>query len=165
MKSVEQSSRSLPLSLESANIIRAKLGLPDVRASSNKQHHLTGLDKSSRSNRDKGSTSETNYFASESRISNSDHNISDNDNDNSNNNDINMITPLSSIPKTNFECTNESGQFISGLFPDHKTGCRVWHLCSNNRKHSFLCPSGTIFNAKLRICDWRYNVKCDSNNI
>ena len=70
--------------------------------------------------------------------------------------------PLSTIPKTDFECTDSKGRFVSGLFADHKTGCQVWHLCSNNRKYSFLCPSGTIFNAKLRICDWRYNVKCEN---
>lgn len=70
--------------------------------------------------------------------------------------------PLSTIPKTDFECTDKRGRFVSGLFADSKTGCQVWHLCSNNRKYSFLCPSGTIFSAKLRICDWRYNVKCEN---
>ena len=70
--------------------------------------------------------------------------------------------PLSTIPKTDFECTDRRGRFVAGLFADTKTGCQVWHLCSNNRKYSFLCPSGTIFNAKLRICDWRYNVKCEN---
>lgn len=72
--------------------------------------------------------------------------------------------PLSAIPKTDFECTDKKGRFVSGLFADHKTGCQVWHLCSNNRKYSFLCPSGTIFNAKVRICDWRYNVKCENTS-
>lgn len=67
---------------------------------------------------------------------------------------------LSAIPKTDFECTDPRGRFVSGLFADVRTGCQVWHLCSNNRKYSFLCPTGTIFNAKVRICDWRYNVKC-----
>lgn len=70
--------------------------------------------------------------------------------------------PLNTIPKTDFECTDHKGKFVSGLFADHKTGCQVWHLCSTNRKYSFLCPSGTIFNAKLRICDWRYNVRCEN---
>lgn len=27
-------------------------------------------------------------------------------------------------------------------------------------RHSFLCPNGTIFNQKKRICDWWYNVDC-----
>lgn len=74
-----------------------------------------------------------------------------------------MGAPLNSIPKTDFECTDKRGKFVTGLFADHKTGCQVWHLCSNNRKYSFLCPSGTIFNAKLRICDWRHNVKCEQS--
>lgn len=64
------------------------------------------------------------------------------------------------IPKTDFECADKKGRFLSGLFADTKTGCQVWHLCSNNRKYSFLCPSGTIFSQKLGICDWRYNVRC-----
>lgn len=70
----------------------------------------------------------------------------------------------SGIPKTDFECTDKSGKFVSGLFADYKTKCQVWHLCSNNRKYSFLCPAGTVFNAKTRICDWRYNVKCDAES-
>lgn len=73
-----------------------------------------------------------------------------------------MGASQTTIPKTDFECTDKAGRFVSGLFADQDTGCRVWHLCSNNRKYSFLCPSGTVFNAKLRICDWRYNVKCDA---
>ena len=68
---------------------------------------------------------------------------------------------LNSIPKTDFECTDKRGRFVSGLFADTKTGCRVWHLCANNRKYSFLCPTSTIFNSKARICDWRHNVKCE----
>lgn len=65
-----------------------------------------------------------------------------------------------SIPKTDFECTDKRGQFVAGLFADVKTGCRVWHLCSNNRKYSFLCPTGTIFNSKVNSCDWKHSVKC-----
>lgn len=72
-------------------------------------------------------------------------------------------TSTGTIPKTDFECTDKRGKFVSGLFADTKTGCQVWHLCSNNRKYSFLCPSGTIFSEKLRICDWRYNVRCEKS--
>lgn len=69
-------------------------------------------------------------------------------------------SPYNSIPKTDFECTNKKGQFVSGLFADVKTGCRVWHLCSNNRRYSFLCPTGTIFNSKVNSCDWKHSVRC-----
>ena len=32
---------------------------------------------------------------------------------------------------------------------------------SGQRQSSFLCPRGTIFNQKHRVCDWWYNVKCE----
>ncbi|KAG9511267.1 hypothetical protein GZH46_00155, partial [Fragariocoptes setiger] len=73
-----------------------------------------------------------------------------------------VASPNSSIPKTDFECSDKTGRFMTGVFADVATNCRVWHLCASNRKHSFQCPAGTQFNQKLRICDWRYNVKCGS---
>lgn len=75
------------------------------------------------------------------------------------------VASSGAIPKTDFECTDKRGRFVAGLFADTKTGCQVWHLCANNRKYSFLCPAGTIFNEKLRICDWRYNVRCATNSL
>lgn len=39
---------------------------------------------------------------------------------------------------------------------------QVFHVCeSGKRQSSFLCPKGTIFNQKHRVCDWWYNVKCE----
>ena len=32
-----------------------------------------------------------------------------------------------------------------------------------NRKHSFLCPNGTIFSQQLLTCDWWYNVDCQTS--
>ena len=38
----------------------------------------------------------------------------------------------------------------------------MFHVCeSGKRQSSFLCPKGTIFNQKHRVCDWWYNVKCE----
>ena len=38
----------------------------------------------------------------------------------------------------------------------------MFHVCeSGKRQSSFLCPRGTIFNQKHRVCDWWYNVKCE----
>lgn len=34
---------------------------------------------------------------------------------------------------------------------------------SGKRQSSFLCPRGTIFNQKHRVCDWWYNVKCEDS--
>lgn len=35
-------------------------------------------------------------------------------------------------------------------------------MCQGHRKHSFLCPRGTIFSQKSGVCDWWYNVECQS---
>ena len=41
---------------------------------------------------------------------------------------------------------------------------QVFHVCeSGKRQSSFLCPRGTIFNQKHRVCDWWYNVKCEDS--
>ena len=41
---------------------------------------------------------------------------------------------------------------------------QVFHVCeSGKRQSSFLCPKGTIFNQKHRVCDWWYNVKCEES--
>ncbi len=40
----------------------------------------------------------------------------------------------------------------------------MFHVCeSGKRQSSFLCPKGTIFNQKHRVCDWWYNVKCEDS--
>lgn len=64
---------------------------------------------------------------------------------------------LNNIPKTGFEC---SDQRIDGVYADVETGCQVWHVCQSGAHHSFLCPAGTIFNAKNGVCDWWYNTRC-----
>ncbi|KAJ6215737.1 hypothetical protein RDWZM_010237 [Blomia tropicalis] len=64
---------------------------------------------------------------------------------------------LSAIPKTEFDCSKRS---VDGVYADQETGCQVWHVCQGSMQHSFLCPGGTIFNAKNGVCDWWYNAKC-----
>ncbi|GFQ64537.1 chitin-binding type-2 domain-containing protein [Trichonephila clavata] len=62
------------------------------------------------------------------------------------------------IPHTDFDCGPQPG-----LYADPYTDCQVWHMCPGGNlspRHSFLCPNGTIFNQKKRICDWWYNVDC-----
>uniref|UniRef100_T1JLX2 Chitin-binding type-2 domain-containing protein n=1 Tax=Strigamia maritima TaxID=126957 RepID=T1JLX2_STRMM len=40
----------------------------------------------------------------------------------------------------------------------------VWHICDlENRKSSFLCTNGTIYNQIARVCDWWFNVDCGSS--
>lgn len=159
--------KSPTLSLQKANQIKAKLGLlTGTSVSSRAQSQRAKRQQHPNSNWQLDNQSQQ---ASMNTISTLDPNSNSNDQDDINRqNDLTsqggqlIGAPLNSIPKTDFECTDKEGRFVSGLFADTKTGCQVWHLCSNNRKYSFLCPSGTIFNAKLRICDWRYNVKCEN---
>ncbi|RWS24515.1 uncharacterized protein B4U80_04806 [Leptotrombidium deliense] len=67
---------------------------------------------------------------------------------------------LSEIPKTSFSC---NGFENPGYYADYETGCQVWHYCqSDKRQDKFLCPNGTIFNQNTRICDWWFNVRCES---
>ncbi|EEB10323.1 conserved hypothetical protein [Pediculus humanus corporis] len=48
-----------------------------------------------------------------------------------------------------------------GYFADPEAGCQVWHWClPSGAKYSFLCPNGTLFNQRVRVCDWWFNVDC-----
>lgn len=153
------------LSIQKANLIKAKLGLTvNTKSNHNNWQQQSALNHNNNQNTASVAAS-TNNILTADPTSGGEFNA-DKNNLNSIASDSNgqlIGAPLNSIPKTDFECTDKKGKFISGLFADHKTGCQVWHLCSNNRKYSFLCPSGTIFSAKLRICDWRYNVKCENS--
>ena len=68
------------------------------------------------------------------------------------------------IPLTNFDCRNVE---YPGFYADLETGCQVYHSCGSRggRRHSFICPNGTIFSQEYLICDWWFNVRClDSHN-
>lgn len=42
--------------------------------------------------------------------------------------------------------------------------CQVWHWClPSGHVYSFVCPVGTVFNQKVRVCDWWFNVHCPSS--
>ena len=36
-------------------------------------------------------------------------------------------------------------------------------MCALNTKFSFLCPNGTKFDQKTFVCNWWYNVDCNSS--
>lgn len=70
----------------------------------------------------------------------------------------------SDIPRTDFDCRNTE---YPGFYADQQTGCQVYHSCGSRggRRHSFICPNGTIFSQEYLICDWWFNVRCsDSHN-
>ncbi|XP_035206242.1 uncharacterized protein LOC118181264 [Stegodyphus dumicola] len=62
------------------------------------------------------------------------------------------------IPLTSFSCSDKP--YIPGYYADLETGCQVFHVCFGNRKESFLCPLGTIFNQAVLTCDYWYSTNC-----
>lgn len=65
------------------------------------------------------------------------------------------------IPKTSFTCKDKP---YDGFYPDEETGCQAYHVCWENRRESFLCGVGTLFNAKNQHCDYWYNVECSKSS-
>lgn len=46
------------------------------------------------------------------------------------------------------------------IFPHLSQRLQVYHVCALNKKFSFLCPNGTIFDQRVFVCNWWYNVDC-----
>ncbi|XP_046654828.1 uncharacterized protein LOC124348638 [Daphnia pulicaria] len=62
------------------------------------------------------------------------------------------------IPETKFNCNDQP---TGGYYADVDEGrCQVFHVCHDGRKFSFLCPNGTIFDQKVFVCNWYFNVDC-----
>jgi len=67
------------------------------------------------------------------------------------------------VPETSFSC---QGRIFGGFYADPEAECQGYHVCmplfggNVDRKMSFLCPNGTIFNQELFVCDWWMNVDC-----
>jgi len=63
----------------------------------------------------------------------------------------------SALQQTNFQCS------APGIYADQETGCQVFHFCQDDgRMDSFFCPNLTLFNQRFFVCDWSYNVDCNS---
>jgi len=70
------------------------------------------------------------------------------------------IDSFLAIPSTGFSC---SAQAVPGIYADQETGCQVFHYCQDDgRMDSFFCPNLTLFNQQYFVCDWEYNVDCNS---
>jgi len=70
------------------------------------------------------------------------------------------IDSFLAIPSTGFSC---SAQAVPGIYADQETGCQVFHYCQGDgRMDSFFCPNLTLFNQQYFVCDWEYNVDCNS---
>lgn len=64
------------------------------------------------------------------------------------------------IPVTSFDCKG----LLPGFYSDVEAACQVYHVCQpGQRKTSFLCNNGTIFNQKVFTCDWWYQVACEES--
>ncbi|KAH1022632.1 hypothetical protein HUJ04_012010 [Dendroctonus ponderosae] len=49
----------------------------------------------------------------------------------------------------------------SGYYADVSTGCQVYHMCDGlGRQFSYSCPSKTLFQQRMLICDHWYMVNC-----
>ncbi|KAG8184390.1 hypothetical protein JTE90_004562 [Oedothorax gibbosus] len=62
------------------------------------------------------------------------------------------------IPASSFNCTEYAS--VPGFYADMETGCQVFHVCYENKKASFLCPVGTVFNQAVLSCDFWHRSNC-----
>eukprot|EP00095_Tigriopus_kingsejongensis_P007240 snap_masked-scaffold435_size171904-processed-gene-0.7 protein:Tk07240 transcript:snap_masked-scaffold435_size171904-processed-gene-0.7-mRNA-1 annotation:"hypothetical protein DAPPUDRAFT_106356" len=58
-----------------------------------------------------------------------------------------------------FDCTDRS----IGFYADLEFDCQIFHLCdAAGRRIPYMCDKMTAFNQKFRVCDWAYNVDCET---
>lgn len=69
--------------------------------------------------------------------------------------------PPAVVPQTSFTCDDKPYQ--PGMYADLEVDCRVYHMCFDGRKESFLCGTGTIFNQEILSCDHPQNVDCQNS--
>jgi len=51
-----------------------------------------------------------------------------------------------------------------GFYADIEFDCMIFHLCDEDgRRIPYMCGNNTSFNQKFRVCDWNYNVDCQSS--
>jgi len=59
-----------------------------------------------------------------------------------------------------FDCTDRP----IGFYADLDFDCMIFHLCDEDgRRIPYMCANETSFNQKFRVCDWNYNVDCESS--
>ncbi|XP_030766802.1 uncharacterized protein LOC115890644 isoform X4 [Sitophilus oryzae] len=58
---------------------------------------------------------------------------------------------------SSFSCNGRT----AGYYADVSTGCQVYHMCDGlGRQFSYKCPSKTLFQQRMLICDHWYMVNC-----
>jgi len=59
-----------------------------------------------------------------------------------------------------FDCTDRA----IGFYADLEHDCMIFHMCDEDgRRIPYMCANETSFNQKFRVCDWNYNVDCESS--
>jgi len=54
----------------------------------------------------------------------------------------------------------------TGYYADVNTGCRVFHICSEDgNKLSFPCGNGTLFSQINKVCQWSDDVDCQRSGM
>lgn len=41
----------------------------------------------------------------------------------------------------------------------------MFHVCALEKKYSFICPNGTVFDQRTFVCNWWSNVDCESSGV
>lgn len=66
------------------------------------------------------------------------------------------------LQKRRFSCQGRP----SGYYADIDTGCQVYHMCDGlGRQFSYSCPSTTLFQQRMLICDHWYMVNCSKSEV
>lgn len=52
------------------------------------------------------------------------------------------------LEKSSFQCHDR----VTGYYADDTVGCEVFHYCTENQKHSWVCPEGFTFHQVHLIC-------------
>ncbi|XP_042216594.1 uncharacterized protein LOC121862396 [Homarus americanus] len=66
---------------------------------------------------------------------------------------------LTEIPVTGFRCESHVTGYYADTHEDSK--CQSFHFCAaDGSKTSYLCPTGTVFNQRLLVCDHVFRVRC-----
>lgn len=69
--------------------------------------------------------------------------------------------PTLQIPKTSFTCVNKP--YNPGMYADEETGCKVYHICIDDRQESFFCGNSALFNQEILVCDHAAKINCQAS--
>lgn len=70
-----------------------------------------------------------------------------------------QLPGLSHIIFFNFLGSFSCASSVDGLYP-HPSDCSKFIQCHGGQESQISCPSGLLFNPKIKACDWPANVQC-----